>query len=203
MAETNGQAWIESLGGHSLGEARALPAATVEKAQRNPGAQRFWPPVDGYVLTADQVQLYKAGKFNDTPILVGDVSDEAAAFGKRTLDPATFETEVRKDYGSHADAILAAYGHADEAKATRSATHPAGPQSDVSRRISSGTASAASCSAVSKRLSRWPGSTLATPRQYLAPRHVTYARGAPGLSVLGSTLRPGCHPRTAYRGGEQ
>jgi para-nitrobenzyl esterase len=122
LAETNGAKWLESLGAHSLAEARALPAATVEKAQRNPGAPRFWPPVDGYVVTADQMKLYAAGKFNDTPILVGDVSDEAAAFGRRTVDPAAFEAQVRKDYGSHADAILAAYGHADEAKATRSIT---------------------------------------------------------------------------------
>jgi para-nitrobenzyl esterase len=120
LAETNGQAWLESLGAKTLAEARALPAATVEKAQRNPGAPRFWPPVDGYVLTADQVTLYKARKFNDTPILVGDVSDEAAAFGRRTVDPAAFEAAVRKDYGSHADAILAAYGHASDAQATRS-----------------------------------------------------------------------------------
>jgi para-nitrobenzyl esterase len=123
MAETNGQKWLESLGAKSLAEARALLAATVEKAQRNPGAPRFWPPVDGYVLTDDQVKLYKSGKFNDTPILVGDVSDESAAFARRgPVAPDAFETQVRGAYGKQADAILAAYGHADEAKATRSAT---------------------------------------------------------------------------------
>ena len=122
LAETNGKAWLESLGAKSLAEARALPAATVEKAQRNPGAPRFWPPVDGWVLTADQMKLYQAGKFNDTPILVGDVSDESGAFGRRTVDPAAFETEVRKDYGKQADTILAAYAHAGDAQATRSAT---------------------------------------------------------------------------------
>ena len=122
-AESNGQKWLESLGAHSLAEARALPAPAVEKAQRNPGAPRFWPPVDGYVVTDDQVKLYKAGRFNDTPILVGDVSDESAAFGRRgPLAPDAFETQVRGAYGKQADAILAAYGHADEAKATRSAT---------------------------------------------------------------------------------
>ena len=122
VAEANGAKWLESLGAHSLAEARALPATTVEMAQRNPGGPRFWPPVDGYVVTADQMNLYKAHKFNDTPILVGDVSDEAAAFGKRAMTPDSFEAEVRKDYGKQADAILGAYGHGDEAKATRSAT---------------------------------------------------------------------------------
>jgi para-nitrobenzyl esterase len=122
LAEANGKAWLESLGAHSLAEARALPAATVEKAQRNSGAPRFWPSIDGYVLTGDQMQLYKAGKFNDTPILVGDVSDEGAAFGKRALEPGTFETEIRDGYGKQADAILGVYPHATPEQATRAAT---------------------------------------------------------------------------------
>ena len=122
FAEANGEAWLKSLGAKSLAEARALPAATVEKAQRNPGAPRFWPSIDGYVLTADQVKLYKAGKFNDTPILVGDVSDEGAAFGRRAIEPAAFETEIREGYGKHANEILAAYAHSTPEQATRAAT---------------------------------------------------------------------------------
>ena len=122
LAEANGKAWLETLGAHSLAEARALPAPVVEKAQRNPGAPRFWPSIDGYVLTADQVPLYKAHKFNDTPILIGDVSDEGAAFGRRPIEPAAFETEIRGDYGKYADAILAAYPHATAEQATRAGT---------------------------------------------------------------------------------
>jgi para-nitrobenzyl esterase len=122
LAEANGQKWLESLGVHSLAEARALPASVVEKAQRNPGAPRFWPSIDGHVLTGDEVTLYEQGRFNDTPILIGDVSDEAAAFGKRALDPAAFEAEVREGYGKEADAILAAYPHATADQATRAAT---------------------------------------------------------------------------------
>ena len=122
LAEANGRAWLESLGAHSLAEARALPAPTVEKAQRNPGAPRFRPSVDGYILTADQVELYKARKFNDTPIMVGDVSDEGAAFVRGALEPAAFEAEIREGYGKKADSILAAYPHATAAQATRAAT---------------------------------------------------------------------------------
>jgi para-nitrobenzyl esterase len=122
MAEAAGQAWLQSLGASALAEARALPAEKVEAAQRDPGAPRFWPPVDGYVITADQFELWNKGHFNDTPILVGDVSDEAAGFGVRKIEAAAFEAEVRAGYGKHADSILTAYPHANDEEATRSST---------------------------------------------------------------------------------
>ena len=122
MSESAGKAWLETLGAPTLAEARALPAEKLEAAQRDKGAPRFWPPVDGYVITADQYQLWRQGRFNDTPILVGDVSDEAGGFGVRKIEAAAFEAEVREGYGKQADAILAAYPHATDEQATRAAT---------------------------------------------------------------------------------
>ena len=122
MSEAGGKTWLESLGVTTLAQARALPADKIEQAQRAKGAPRFWPPVDGYVITADQYELWRQGRFNDTPILVGDVSDEAGGFGARKTDTATFESEVRSGYGKQADTILAAYPHATDEQATRSAT---------------------------------------------------------------------------------
>ena len=121
MSAAAGEAWLKSLGVSTLEEARALPAATILAAQRTTGAPRFWPPVDGYIITGDQYDLWSHGQFNDTPILVGDVSDEAAGFGVRDRS-AAFEELVRSGYGKEADAILAAYPHATDAEATRSAT---------------------------------------------------------------------------------
>jgi para-nitrobenzyl esterase len=122
MSEGAGEAWLKSLGAPTLAQARMLPAEKLAEAQRASGAPRFWPPVDGYVITADQYQLWRQGRFNDTPILVGDVSDEAGGFGVRKTDPAAFEAEVRQGYGKEADAILAAYPHATDEQATRAAT---------------------------------------------------------------------------------
>ncbi|MGH9740072.1 MAG: carboxylesterase/lipase family protein [Candidatus Acidiferrales bacterium] len=122
MSEAAGEKWLQSLGASTLKEARALPAAKLLAAQRTRGGPRFWPPVDGYVITGDQYELWSDGHFNDTPILVGDVSDEAAGFGVRKTDPAAFEAMVRRGYGKEADAILAAYPHATDAEATRSST---------------------------------------------------------------------------------
>jgi para-nitrobenzyl esterase len=122
MAEASGKTWVENLGVKTLAEARALPAEKVDAAQRAHGAPRFWPPVDGHVITGDQYRLWSQGRFNDTPILVGDVSDESAGFGAQKTDPAAFEADVRKGYGKEADAILAVYPHATAEQATRSAT---------------------------------------------------------------------------------
>ncbi len=122
VAEADGQKWLQSLGVTNLSEARALPAERIVAAQHGAGGARFWPPVDGYVITGDQYQLWRHGRFNDTPILVGDVSDEAAGFGVRKTDPSAFEAEVRRGYGKMADAILAAYPHATDEQATRAAT---------------------------------------------------------------------------------
>jgi len=122
MSEVAGEAWLKSLGASTLDEARALPAAKILAAQRGSGAPRFWPPVDGYVITGDQYDLWHAGHFNDTPILVGDVSDEAAGFGVRKTDPSAFEELVRRGYGKEAGAILAVFPHDTDEQATRSAT---------------------------------------------------------------------------------
>jgi para-nitrobenzyl esterase len=122
MSEAAGRQWLESLGAPTLADARALPAEKVLAAQLARGAPRFSPPVDGYVVAGDQYQLWRQGRFNDTPILVGDVSDETGGFGVQKIDPAAFESEVRAGYGLEADAILAVYPHATGEQATRSGT---------------------------------------------------------------------------------
>jgi len=121
-AEAAGQKWLKGLGVTTLAEARALPVAKLMAAQRPGASPRFWPTVDGYVIPGDQYRLWRERRFNDTPILVGDVSDESAGFGVRTIDPAAFESQVRREYGKEADAILAAYPHSNEDEATRAAT---------------------------------------------------------------------------------
>jgi para-nitrobenzyl esterase len=119
LAETDGEAWLNRLGAMTLAQARALPAEAIQKAQQ--GA-RFWPPVDGYVILGDQYLQWRQRRFNDTPILVGDVSDEAGGFGVRPVEPAAFEADVRQGYGEKADAILATYPHATPEQATRART---------------------------------------------------------------------------------
>jgi para-nitrobenzyl esterase len=119
-AERTGQAWVEGLGAHTLAEARALSAAALDAGQRKPGAPRFAPTADGYVVPGEQYALWQARHFGDVPILIGHTSNEWAA-GNAVVTPAAFEKQVRDGYGPRADAILAAYPHATDAEATKAA----------------------------------------------------------------------------------
>ena len=67
-----------------------------------------WPIVDGYVIPDDQYTLYAAGKYNDTPILVGYNSDEGLSFWPPKT-PAEYVAATRQRFGPFADALLKAY----------------------------------------------------------------------------------------------
>ncbi len=120
-AQERGGAFLTGLGASDLAAARTLTAAQIQAAADAPGAARFGPPIDGYVVPAPQVDLWRAGRFNDTPVLVGHTSDEAAAFGAQKKTPEDFEAEVRRDYGEGAAEILDAYRHETDQLATLAA----------------------------------------------------------------------------------
>lgn len=115
VAEEAGRAFLSRLGAKDLSEARARSAEEIQKAAG--GTSRFWPVADGHVIVGDQYELYEAGTFNDTPILIGTNSDEGALFVRPGVTAAAFEKQVRSGYGPAADAILAAYPHATDAEA--------------------------------------------------------------------------------------
>jgi para-nitrobenzyl esterase len=74
-AENRGAETLKSLGVQTIAEARKVPAQAVSAAGGGI-LDRFWPVLDGYVIVDDQYKLYRAGKYNDTPVLVGSNSDE-------------------------------------------------------------------------------------------------------------------------------
>ncbi len=119
-AEQLGSKFLAGLGANDLAAARALSADAIEKAADARGAPRFPLPLDGAVVPAEQVGLWKASKYNDTPVLIGNTSDEAVVFGPSKTTVADFEKQIRATYGAHADAILAAYPHATDEEASRS-----------------------------------------------------------------------------------
>jgi para-nitrobenzyl esterase len=112
-AEASGDGLAEAAGVRSLKELRALPAEKVVEARgRLPGMA--WPIVDGWVIPGDQHELYEAGRFNDTPILVGYNSDEGLSF-TRVRTPEDYIAGVRERYGPFADRLLEAYPTAADA----------------------------------------------------------------------------------------
>ena len=78
----------------------------IEAGRRQRGMA--WPIVDGWVIPDDQYKLYEAGRFNDTPILVGYNSDEGLSF-TRVRTPEEYVAGVRARYGPFADRLLEAY----------------------------------------------------------------------------------------------
>jgi para-nitrobenzyl esterase len=119
-AETQGVAFLAKVGAKSVAEGRKVPADALVKAA-GPALAGFWPAMDGNVLPGDAYTAYLAGRFNDTPILVGTNADEGALFVAQA-SPGAFQAQVKAAYGAKADAVLAAYppGKSD-AEALRSA----------------------------------------------------------------------------------
>ena len=106
-AERDGEAYAKSAGASSIAELRKI-APDKLPAIRGPGSASSWPIIDGWVIPDDQYKLYMAGKYNDTPILVGYNSDEGASFSPpRTQE--NYITNVEARYGPFADKLLKAY----------------------------------------------------------------------------------------------
>ena len=118
-AEEQGQAYLSKLGAKDIKAARALSAEAIQKETKGMGS--FWPVADGETIAEDQYGLFEAGKFNDTPILVGTNSDEGGLFVTQKITSAAFEKMIRDGRGPGAAAILKAYPYATDAEATKSA----------------------------------------------------------------------------------
>jgi para-nitrobenzyl esterase len=122
-SEQDGLKLGQKLGGKDLAGLRALSVEDLLKATTGEGGQRFGPNLDGFVLREHAYDTFHAGRQNDVPLLAGWNEDEIRA--AVTLNPAkptpqTFAADVRKRYGAHADALLAAYPAASDAEALES-----------------------------------------------------------------------------------
>ncbi len=105
QAEMEGEEFASKAGVSSIADLRKIPADSLPLGFGMPGG---WPIVDGYVIPDDQHKLYEAGKYNDTPILVGYNSDEGASFTWEKT-PDAFVAGVEKRYGKYADTLLKVY----------------------------------------------------------------------------------------------
>jgi para-nitrobenzyl esterase len=118
-AEKDGVALLAKLGATSIADARTRSAEAVLK-NSPPGLAGSWPIFDGYVVLSDQYKLYEAGRYNDTPVLIGTNSDEGALFVP-FITAEAYENSTRSGYGEYADKILSAYPGGSDAEALRSA----------------------------------------------------------------------------------
>jgi para-nitrobenzyl esterase len=102
-AERAGQAYVDSARVSSIAEMRKIVADKLPAIRG-----LAWPIIDGYVIPDDQYKLYEAGKFNDTPILVGYNSDEGASFSPPKT-PEDYIAGVKTRYGKFADDLIKVY----------------------------------------------------------------------------------------------
>lgn len=105
-AEKDGEVYMKRAGVSSIAELRKIPADKLPPSGFGQGMA--WPIIDGWVIPDDQYKLYAAGKYNDTPILVGYNSDEGASFSPPRT-PAAYIASVKKRYGPFAEELLKAY----------------------------------------------------------------------------------------------
>lgn len=117
-AEEMGKKFLSKLGAKDIEAARALSAKEIQGAVSGMGL--FWPAADGKTIPGDQYKLFEAGKFHDTPILIGTNSDEGALFVRSSVTPEAFEKRIRESYGPAAEAILKVYPHSTDAEALES-----------------------------------------------------------------------------------
>ncbi|MFP5235130.1 MAG: carboxylesterase/lipase family protein [Acidobacteriota bacterium] len=105
-AEQQGEVFTKRLGVQSLAELRKLPANVIQDAR--PEGREFWPVLDGRVIVGDQYNLYEAGRYNDTPILIGTNSDEGALFGTPP-SREIYLNRMKHRFGPFADKLLKLY----------------------------------------------------------------------------------------------
>jgi len=105
QAEAVGESYIQKAGVSSIADLRELPADSLPIGMQMGGA---WPIIDGYVIPADQYELYETGNYNDVPVLIGYNSDEGISF-TREKNPEEFIANVQQRYGKFADTLLTAY----------------------------------------------------------------------------------------------
>jgi para-nitrobenzyl esterase len=104
-AERGGEIYAKSAGATSIAELRQIAPDQLPAGR---GLGMSWPIIDSWVIPDDQYKLYSAGKFNDTPILVGYNSDEGASFSPPKT-PEDYLASVEKRYGKFADDLIKAY----------------------------------------------------------------------------------------------
>ena len=110
-----GSEWAAALGAKSLDELRAMPTDVILKAAAAKGAPRFWPDVDGKVLTETVAATYAAGKQAHTPLLVGWNRDEGSFAAMRGMTAARWKAMAPNLFAGNADAFLSLYpGDTDE-----------------------------------------------------------------------------------------
>ena len=117
-SEEAGVKFAESMGADSLAALRAIPPEKLLQSSRFPE-----PNVDGWFFPESLESLYRAGKVNKVPMLLGSNSDEGQHFIRSVMSASEFAEKARKDYGVDAEKFLRLYPSDSDAAAKISQQH--------------------------------------------------------------------------------
>jgi para-nitrobenzyl esterase len=119
-AEQAGAKFGETAGAATLSALRAMPAAALNSAN---GFQTS-ATVDGWVFPQDVMTIFKAGKQNDVPVIIGSNANEGSIFTQENVTGDSFKQQSQRQYGAEADAFLKLYPFTtdQEARAAQAAS---------------------------------------------------------------------------------
>src|SRR6266849_196516 len=104
-AEAAGKAFAEAAGASSLRALRALPADAVNRVN---GFQTS-AAVDGWMFPQDVATIFRAGRQNDVPVIIGSNANEGSIFTPATTTGESFRQQSQRRYGADTDAFLTFY----------------------------------------------------------------------------------------------
>ena len=122
VAEATGQRFLQELGAADIEAARSISVDRLLEAASGAGPLKFSTVLDGDIVRGSSVELYRAGLFNDTPILIGFNSDDRDSEIPASATSAAFEAQYLSfpsECGSLAKAVVAGYPHSTDAAATK------------------------------------------------------------------------------------
>jgi para-nitrobenzyl esterase len=119
--EETGVTAAKALNANSLAELRSKPTADLQGLP--PATFRTGANVDGWLLPNDVYTVYKEGKQNDVPMLIGSNSDEGTMFTRGPLTVTNLKTQAETQYGKDAAEFLQLYPAMNDAEAYDAAAH--------------------------------------------------------------------------------
>ncbi|MFZ1085159.1 MAG: carboxylesterase family protein [Terracidiphilus sp.] len=115
------EAWVDSLGVHSLAELRKLPTDKLLDAAKSKGMVGFSPVIDGKLLVEPIPDTYAAGRQAHVPLLAGWNSDEGSFVALRPVTAELFKSMIGGLFKERAEEFLKLYPAETDAQAVRSA----------------------------------------------------------------------------------
>jgi para-nitrobenzyl esterase len=117
--------WMASMGASALRDLRALPWEKLVVSANTLKNYRFYPNIDGKVLTEPIAETYATGRQAHIPLLIGWNRDEGGSAGIG-MTVEKWKTKAGELFKERAAEFLTLYPAATDAEAARSATDYAG-----------------------------------------------------------------------------